>query len=86
MTMHRGDAGFLEELRQRVYSAVLSDVLDELGYMRQAMTPPQFYRHLGLRTLRAPSPVLLNTSAATTRKAFAPVAPVLISPCATSAG
>ena len=39
MTMHRGDAGFLDDLRQRLYSAVLSDVLDELGHMSQAMTP-----------------------------------------------
>src|SRR5262245_58729692 len=36
----RGDAGFLDELRARLYSAVLSDVLDELGCMTQAMTPP----------------------------------------------
>ena len=34
---HRGDEGFLEELRKRLYSAVLSDVLDELGRRSQAM-------------------------------------------------
>jgi 4-hydroxy-4-methyl-2-oxoglutarate aldolase len=39
VTMHRDDAGFLDDLRQRLYSAVLSDVLDELGHMSQAMTP-----------------------------------------------
>jgi 4-hydroxy-4-methyl-2-oxoglutarate aldolase len=37
--MHRGDDGFLALLRERLYSAVLSDVLDELGQTRQAMTP-----------------------------------------------
>ena len=35
----RGDAGFLDDLRARLYSAVLSDVLDELGCMTQAMAP-----------------------------------------------
>ena len=39
MMKHRGDEGFLGELRERLYSAVLSDVLDELGYMNQAMAP-----------------------------------------------
>ena len=39
MTKQRGDEGFLADLRQRLYSAVLSDVLDELGYMSQAMAP-----------------------------------------------
>src|SRR5258705_516060 len=33
----RGDKHFLDELRQRLYSAVLSDVLDELGITDQAM-------------------------------------------------
>lgn len=39
MMKRRGDEGFLAELRERLYSAVLSDVLDELGYMSQAMPP-----------------------------------------------
>lgn len=39
MTVRRGDAGFLAELGRRLYSAVLSDVLDELGLTQQAMKP-----------------------------------------------
>ena len=39
MTVQRGDEGFFVELRRRLYSAVLSDVLDELGLTHQAMTP-----------------------------------------------
>ena len=35
----RGDEHFLDELRHRLYSAVLSDVLDELGITDQAMPP-----------------------------------------------
>jgi len=35
----RGDARFLADIRARLYTAVLSDVLDELGYMHQAMPP-----------------------------------------------
>lgn len=35
----RGDPHFLRDIRARLYTAVLSDVLDELGYMHQAMTP-----------------------------------------------
>src|SRR5580765_2028737 len=35
----RGDEHFLDELRQRLYSAVLSDVLDEIGITDQAMAP-----------------------------------------------
>lgn len=37
--MNRKDAGFLAEIRQRLYSAVLSDVLDEIGLREQAMAP-----------------------------------------------
>lgn len=37
--MKRDHSGFLGELRQRLYSAVLSDVLDELGLRDQAMAP-----------------------------------------------
>jgi len=33
----RGDAEFLSEIRERLYTAVLSDVLDELGHRNQAM-------------------------------------------------
>jgi regulator of RNase E activity RraA len=35
----RGSANYLPEIRQRLYTAVLSDVLDELGYRDQAMPP-----------------------------------------------
>jgi 4-hydroxy-4-methyl-2-oxoglutarate aldolase len=34
----RDDKGFLAELRERLYTAVLSDVLDEAGFRNQAMT------------------------------------------------
>jgi len=37
--MKRSDPDFLSALKQRFYSAVLSDVLDELGHMSQAMAP-----------------------------------------------
>jgi regulator of RNase E activity RraA len=37
--LRRGDPGFLEGIRQRLYTAVLSDVLDELGFPGQAMPP-----------------------------------------------
>lgn len=37
--MQRGDPQYLSEIRQRLYTAVLSDVLDELGYRQQAMAP-----------------------------------------------
>jgi 4-hydroxy-4-methyl-2-oxoglutarate aldolase len=37
--LNRGDSGFLDELRKRLYTAVLSDVLDEVGFRDQAMTP-----------------------------------------------
>jgi regulator of RNase E activity RraA len=35
----RNDAGFLDAIRERLYTAVLSDVLDELGHRNQAMRP-----------------------------------------------
>ena len=35
--LKRGDNGFLEGLRERLYTAVLSDVLDEVGLRNQAM-------------------------------------------------
>jgi 4-hydroxy-4-methyl-2-oxoglutarate aldolase len=35
----RGDSNFFDELRGRLYAAVLSDVLDELGVRDQAMKP-----------------------------------------------
>src|SRR5258705_13909241 len=35
--LNRGDANFLSELRARLYAAVLSDVLDEIGLRGQAM-------------------------------------------------
>jgi len=35
----RGDAHYLSEIRERLYTAVLSDVLDELGFRQQAMPP-----------------------------------------------
>jgi regulator of RNase E activity RraA len=37
--MKRGDDRFLDELRRQLYSAVLSDVLDEFGMTDRAMTP-----------------------------------------------
>jgi 4-hydroxy-4-methyl-2-oxoglutarate aldolase len=37
--LKRGDDGFFAELRQHLHSAVLSDVLDEMGFREQAMTP-----------------------------------------------
>jgi 4-hydroxy-4-methyl-2-oxoglutarate aldolase len=37
--LNRNDPRFLPEIRQSLYSAVLSDVLDELGLREQAMTP-----------------------------------------------
>jgi regulator of RNase E activity RraA len=35
----RGDTDFLSSVRERLYTAVLSDILDELGYRDQAMPP-----------------------------------------------
>lgn len=35
----RGNADYLSGIRQRLYTAVLSDVLDELGFRHQAMPP-----------------------------------------------
>jgi 4-hydroxy-4-methyl-2-oxoglutarate aldolase len=35
----RSDTEFLSDIRKRLYTAVLSDVLDELGYRHQAMPP-----------------------------------------------
>ncbi|MEO8485756.1 MAG: RraA family protein [Betaproteobacteria bacterium] len=37
--MNRSDPEFLHQLRTRLYSAVLSDVLDEVGLRNQAMAP-----------------------------------------------
>ena len=37
--LRRNDPRFLHEIRQSLYSAVLSDVLDELGLRDQAMSP-----------------------------------------------
>src|SRR5260221_3845087 len=37
--LRRLDASFLQQIRQSLYSAVLSDVLDELGFPDQAMPP-----------------------------------------------
>jgi len=37
MTLKRGDKGFLDDIRRGLYAAVLSDVLDEVGYTAQAM-------------------------------------------------
>jgi regulator of RNase E activity RraA len=37
--LNRQHSNFLDELRARLYTAVLSDVLDELGHRNQAMTP-----------------------------------------------
>lgn len=39
MRKQRGDEKFLAGLRETLYSAVLSDVLDELGHMHQAFAP-----------------------------------------------
>jgi len=38
MTLNRGDTDFLEQIRTKLYVAVVSDVLDSLGYMEQAMS------------------------------------------------
>ena len=38
MTLNRGDRDFLKEIREKLYVAVVSDVLDSLGYMNQAMS------------------------------------------------
>jgi 4-hydroxy-4-methyl-2-oxoglutarate aldolase len=35
----RGDPDYLPAIRQRLYTAVLSDVLDEIGHREQAMAP-----------------------------------------------
>jgi 4-hydroxy-4-methyl-2-oxoglutarate aldolase len=35
----RDDEGFLERIREHLYTAVLSDVLDEAGFRDQAMAP-----------------------------------------------
>ena len=35
--LKRRDSGFLEDLRKQLYTAVLSDVLDETGFRDQAM-------------------------------------------------
>jgi regulator of RNase E activity RraA len=37
VTVKRGDKDFLAEIRRGLYAAVISDVLDELGYPAQAM-------------------------------------------------
>jgi len=37
--LQRNDTGFLADIRKRLYTAVLSDVLDELGYRQQAFPP-----------------------------------------------
>jgi 4-hydroxy-4-methyl-2-oxoglutarate aldolase len=37
--LRRADAGFLVDVRGKLYSAVLSDVLDEFGFRQQAMRP-----------------------------------------------
>jgi len=37
--LQRNDTGFLADVRKRLYTAVLSDVLDELGYRQQAFPP-----------------------------------------------
>jgi len=37
--LQRNDPGFLHEIRQSLYTAVLSDVLDDLGFRDQAMWP-----------------------------------------------
>lgn len=39
MIADRADPAFLDKLRSRLYTAVLSDVLDELGYRDQALPP-----------------------------------------------
>jgi regulator of RNase E activity RraA len=38
MGWKRGEAGFLKAIREKLYVAVVSDVLDSLGYMNQAMS------------------------------------------------
>ena len=38
MTLQRGDSDFLKEIRASLYVAVVSDVLDSLGYTDQAMS------------------------------------------------
>lgn len=38
MALKRGDDGFLKEIREKLYVAVVSDVLDGLGYTNQAMS------------------------------------------------
>lgn len=38
MILKRGDADFLKEIRTKLYVAVVSDVLDSLGYSDQAMS------------------------------------------------
>ena len=38
MTLQRGDSDFLKEIRTSLYVAVVSDVLDSLGYTDQAMS------------------------------------------------
>jgi hypothetical protein len=37
--LHRNNPRFLHEIQQSLYTAVLSDVLDELGFRDQAMAP-----------------------------------------------
>lgn len=37
--MQRGDPQYLTAIRERLYTAVLSDVLDDLGCRQQAMPP-----------------------------------------------
>ncbi len=37
MALQRGDKDFLTEIRNKLYVAVISDVLDEIGYTAQAM-------------------------------------------------
>lgn len=37
--MQRGNPNYLAGIREHLYTAVLSDVLDELGYRQQAMAP-----------------------------------------------
>ena len=38
MMVKRGDKGFLDAIRTKLYVAVVSDVLDSLGHMHQAMS------------------------------------------------
>ena len=37
--LQRNDPGFLDQIRQSLYTAVLSDVLDDLGFRDQTMAP-----------------------------------------------